>query len=187
MGGNEPFGSIGRTVAVATLSLTFGYNLGEATKQRQSGPEFTFYAWFFGAFVVLTGAASLIEIASLGLSLSTLTTVFNSQSFRDAMVLVLGTLFGSLAIASGFVETAKIRYLKRSFAIFSEYVSKGILFGYATVKVTGDLEIGLTLSGVVIVFLALGSNWVRTRFTQWNAKRKAKPPRQVREWRGFGG
>src|SRR6266567_4237974 len=76
VGGTEPFGDVGRTIAVATLALTFGYNLGLATKQRQSGgPEFTFYAWFFGAFVILTAVGSLVSIANSGLSISNLTTL----------------------------------------------------------------------------------------------------------------
>jgi hypothetical protein len=185
VGGSEPLGSVGRTVAVATLALTFGYNLGLATKQRHSGgPEFAFYSWFFGTFVVLTGAVSLVQIVSLGLSPSTLSTISSAQPFRDMMVLILGTLFGSIAIASGFVDTARIRYLKRSFTVFSEYVSQGILFGYATVKITGDLYIGLTLSGAVIIALALGSNWVRTRYAKWKARPRSSPKQP--QWKGFG-
>lgn len=187
VGGVEPFGDVGRTIAVATLALTFGYNLGLATKQKQSGgPEFTFYTWFFGAFVALTAAGSLASIATSGLSISNLMMIFNAQSFRDVMVLLLGTLFGSIAIASGFIDATRIRYFKRSFTLFSEYLGQGILFGYASIKVTGDLTIGLTASGVVIFLLAMGSNYVRTRLNQWRTKQRQKPRQQQQSrWPGF--
>ncbi len=165
VGGTDPLGDVGRAVAVGTLALTFGYNLGLATKQKQvGGAESVFYTWFFGSFAGLTGIASVYTIVFSGF---TLTALVNSRAFQDSSELVFGTLIGSLAISSGFVETARIRYLKRGFSVFSEYLSQAFLFGYVTIKTTGDFSIGISLSGAVVVVLVVATKreairkWIR--------------------------
>jgi hypothetical protein len=160
IGGPDPFGDTGRTATITTLALTFGTNLGQAFKQRESGAESIFYTWFFGSFAGLTGLASVYTILVSGYTIPQLV---DSRSFLDSMELAFGTLVGSVAIVSGLVEASRIRYLKKAFAAFSEYLSQGILFGYATIKVTGDLGTGLFLSGSVVLALVVATKWQSVR------------------------
>jgi hypothetical protein len=150
IGKPDPFGDAGRTITVTTLALTFGYNLGLAFKQETNNAESIFYAWFFGSFAGLTGLASLYSILVSGYTIPQLV---QSRSFLDAMELAFGTLVGSVAIVSRFVEVSRIRYLKRASAAFSEALSQGILFGYAVTRLSGDLGIGLPVSGLLMLAL----------------------------------
>lgn len=158
--GTDPFGDTGRTVTITTLALAFGNNLGLAFRQKQSGAESIFYAWFFGSFAGLVGLASAYTILA---SNYTIPQLVDSRSFLDAMELAFGALVGSVAIVSGFVEVARIRNLKKAFAALSEYLSQGILFGYAAIKVTGEPGTGLLLSGLIVLGLVVATKWQAVR------------------------
>ncbi len=181
IGGTEPLGPDGRTVAIITLSLTFGYNLGLATKQKTPGSiESIFYAWFFGSFVVLTGLGGVYTLWVSGYSLKQL---FSARIFQDEMILVFGTLFGSIAIASGFIEAARIRFLKRAFTVFSEYVGQAILLVYASINVTGDITIGATLGGIVVVILAIATHIPKLKsFFSDRYGKPDKPDKRASPW-----
>ena len=156
----DPFGTIGKAIAVASLALTFGYYLGLATKQKEMGAEAIFYEWFFGSFAVLSGLGSAYAVAISGMNPADLV---KSSSFLDVALLLLGTMFGATAIASGLVETGRIRYLRQGFRLFSELVTKVLLFGYVLTRLTNVIA-GIFAGGLVLMLLILEEMW---RSKQW--------------------